>query len=429
MRTAFFVFITIILSPLALAQGVLNRQPYDSPQFLQLTHQSGFIRVLEFDWENGIFRILPDSVGASDNAIVGHFEHRGTAIEFWPVSGQGFKRQVQQFGSTLGWKNFYSNGDRPLDYLSEISTFTALRLNRAFQTPILEYAIARGLSPTGQNFSARPNYTDPMCSLERQQECTAHQICFAAAVWSASGSSWRGGLNAPWRVLAESRNLSCGVSTNGGPQESRPSDAPTTDDHSITIETPLEKEKTSDVAAREDWYFVEGNELHYFPDEILEDDYNELDQILRDHPDVDTLVLTSNGGYFSYAMDIVQVVFDYQLNTKADIMCYSACTFILLAGEERSLTRGARVGFHQSYWEAEDIEEYYLEYQDEYESVYDFVADEIEFAKTDAYEEISFMIEQGVDPAFAAKAVLSTPGDDMWYPKASELLAANVITK
>ena len=61
--------------------------------------------------------------------------------------------------------------------------------------------------------------------------------------------------------------------------------------------------------------------------------------------------------------------------------------------------------------------------------MYDFVADEIEFAKTDAYEEISFMIEQGVDPAFAAKAVLSIPGDDMWYPKASELLAANVITK
>jgi len=269
----------------------------------------------------------------------------------------------------------------------------------------------------------RPSYIDPVCTLEVNKQCTTHQICFAAATWSPEGSTWRGPADAPWRTLAETRGLDCNV------LDAEVSGSPATDDQSSTIEAPLEKEKSSDHATRDDWYFVDGNELHYFPDEILENDYNELDQILRDHPDVDTLVLTSNGGYFSYAMDIVQVVFDYQLNTKADIMCYSACTFILLAGEERSLTRGARVGFHQSYWEAEDIEEYYLEYQDEYESVYDFVADEIEFAKTDAYEEISFMIEQGVDPAFAAKAVLSTPGADMWYPKASELLAANVITK
>ena len=72
-------------------------------------------------------------------------------------------------------------------------------------------------------------------------------------------------------------------------------------------------------------------------------------------------------------MDIVQVVFDYQLNTKADILCYSACTFILLA-EGTVINPRRSLGFHQSYWEAEDIEDYYLEYQDEYESVYDFVA-------------------------------------------------------
>ena len=135
-----------------------------------------------------------------------------------------------------------------------------------------------------------------------------------------------GPADAPWRTLANSRGLDCNV------PDAEMSDLPAVDDNPATIETPFEKEKSSEVAAREDWYFVEGTELHYFPDEILEDDYNELDQILRDHPDVDTLVLTSNGGYFSYAMDIVQVVFDYQLNTKADIMCYSACTFILLAG-------------------------------------------------------------------------------------------------
>ena len=206
------------------------------------------------------------------------------------------------------------------------------------------------------------------------------------------------------------------------------SDLPGVDDNTSTIEIPPEGK---DI---ERWrvkigILLRGMNSITSPTRSWKTITMSLIRSLRDHPDVDTLVLTSNGGYFSYAMDIVQVVFDYQLNTKADIMCYSACTFILLAGEERSLTRGARVGFHQSYWEAEDIEDYYLEYQDEYDSVYDFVADEIEFAKTDAYEEISFMIEQGVDPAFAAKAVLSTPGDDMWYPKPSELLAANVITQ
>ena len=423
MRAFVGIVVAMIWAPLSLAQTLLSQAPYSSPQFLKMTDVNGFVRVLELDWDGGLFRMIPTDGAGANFPKAGVFEHFEDTIEFWPVGEASFKRRLLIQDKSLTWHDWRSGSERQLYHLEPISAFTALRLSRTFQVGIKEYADSLGLSQEDNSPGTRPSYIDPVCTLELNKQCTTHQICFAAAAWSPTGATWRGPADAPWRTLANSRGLDCNV------PDAEVSDLPAGGDNAATIETPLEKEKSSEVAAREDWYFVEGNELHYFPDEILEDDHNELDQILRDHPDVDTLVLTSNGGYFSYAMDIVQVVFDYQLNTKADIMCYSACTFILLAGEERSLTRGARVGFHQSYWEAEDIEEYYLEYQDEYDSVYDFVADEIEFAKTDAYEEISFMIEQGVDPAFAAKAVLSTPGDDMWYPKASELLAANVITK
>ena len=400
----------------ASAEGLLNQSPYSEPRFIQIVEVDGDIGLLELEWDKGLFRLVENPKGSMPAVHIGSFDYWNETLTFWPSQQASFARTLLTSTSGLGWSDAATDGGDMLAELSPMSAFAALGLTRELQTPIIDAALSIGFAEADHHYSSRPSYIDPACSLDSYDRCSPHQICFAAAEFAEEGFQWRGDTNAPWRVLATSKNLSCRVGEAGS------TDFVKTEEVVIS-----EKQKSSTEQAREEWYFIEGNELHYFPDEIMEDDHFVLDGILRENEAIDTLVVTSDGGVFDYAMDVAQVVFDYQLNTKADIMCYSACTFILLAGEKRGVTRGARIGFHQAYWELVDIEEYYLDNQADYDGVYDYVADQMEYAQTDAYNDILYMIEQGVDPEFAIRARLSTPGDDMWYPKLDELFTANVL--
>lgn len=120
----------------------------------------------------------------------------------------------------------------------------------------------------------------------------------------------------------------------------------------------------------------------------------------------DLLVLNSPGGRIAEAEKIAAIIDRLRLTTHVDEECSSACTMLMLAGQNRSADVGARIGFHQPTQDgnnaiedllsAEPLREYYL--------------------------------AAGVDPGFVKKA-LTIRSDDLWYPDTDELKHAGVISR
>ena len=63
---------------------------------------------------------------------------------------------------------------------------------------------------------------------------------------------------------------------------------------------------------------------------------------------VGTVLLHSPGGWLREGKRMADVVRRYQLNTRVEGECFSACTLVLLAGANRSAGERARIGFHRA---------------------------------------------------------------------------------
>lgn len=157
-------------------------------------------------------------------------------------------------------------------------------------------------------------------------------------------------------------------------------------------------------------------------------DARELRQILRDHPEVTTLELNSDGGVSPAALEMAVAVTDFGLNTIVTERCESACTLVFLAGENRTLARGARLGFHSSSWGRDGIKDYYEETRESSGWL-----DEFAFASW-VYEEgmrgfnkkLEFMVSRGVDVQFIIRAAYVN-FSDFWYPTRDELVKFGII--
>lgn len=163
--------------------------------------------------------------------------------------------------------------------------------------------------------------------------------------------------------------------------------------------------------------------------EINWDDVEELENLLRRHPEIKLLHLESYGGLTEAAQHIANVVIDYELSTFVDGECSSACVTIFLGGATRTLARGAWLGFHKVHWDSQSMKEYYESNREteEWSDPFEFS----EWLHTDTQEEMlkyfEYMLERGVTPNFAIKT-LRADSDDMWYPRRKELISAGVLT-
>ena len=92
------------------------------------------------------------------------------------------------------------------------------------------------------------------------------------------------------------------------------------------------------------------------------------------------------------------------------------------------MQRGSRLGFHQTSWDAENMRQYYEDWQGDlgWKNEFDFAEWVYQDAVNDVLVELRFMLERGVDPGFAIKALDAKP-DDMWYPRRTELVDAGVL--
>jgi len=126
---------------------------------------------------------------------------------------------------------------------------------------------------------------------------------------------------------------------------------------------------------------------------------------LNDHPAVKILHLNSKGGSVGDARQLQYLVQDRGLTTVVDAQCLSACAFVFLAGVERYVAPGAKLGFHRE------------------TAVGASQAEINRFEEADAQH----MLALGISTTFVDKA-FSTPSSDMWIPTVEELKAAHVIT-
>lgn len=183
---------------------------------------------------------------------------------------------------------------------------------------------------------------------------------------------------------------------------------------------------------------VEGDRVIYdtfdVPDGLDDDlesgDAEGLREILNAHPDVTTLELNSGGGSLWAARKMSDIVIDYGLNTHVNGDCSSSCVRVFLAGAERSMGRGSRIGFHINSWSAGNVENYYDNQAEKegWNDPFEFASWMYEDTQKETHEGLLYMVDRGVDPLFAIQTMQASAGD-MWYPYRIKLRAAGVLTR
>jgi hypothetical protein len=133
-----------------------------------------------------------------------------------------------------------------------------------------------------------------------------------------------------------------------------------------------------------------------------------LASALARDPSIRRLELDSPGGNSDQGLQLGALVEKYTLSTFVGHRCSSACTFVFIAGQERVLVAGAKLGFHRGRSPVWD----------------DVLIDD------DKYNGhlITYFESRGVAASFARKA-FRVSNDDIWYPSVDELLAAGVISR
>jgi len=150
---------------------------------------------------------------------------------------------------------------------------------------------------------------------------------------------------------------------------------------------------------------------------ILPSDAVLLGELLMENPDVDTVVVSGRGGFSWPAYEMATKIEAFGLNTVARNTCSSSCTILLLAGRDRSLERGARLGFHRATNAADFLRGVYEDYRDEegWNDEFAFANHVFEEGQIAARDQIDFMVRRGVSLSFALKT-LTYSNSDMWYP-------------
>ena len=164
--------------------------------------------------------------------------------------------------------------------------------------------------------------------------------------------------------------------------------------------------------------------------EINWDDVEDLRKNLKTHKQITSVHLTSGGGYYYPALEMARIIFDYGLDTHVVEYCESSCTIVMAGGVNRTMERGAKVGFHQFFWSAESIEEYYGENEkpNDWKGPFDMAEWLYTDTQQEVFDRLTHFMSHGVTAEFAIET-LRNRGDDLWYPTREELRAGNMLTE
>jgi len=128
---------------------------------------------------------------------------------------------------------------------------------------------------------------------------------------------------------------------------------------------------------------------------------DEFEKVLNASRGVRVVRLDSIGGRIGEGQKLNSLIKSRGLDTYVDVKCLSACTLAFVAGRQRVLKQGARLGFHRAAFAGED--------------------------QIDGSLERSIYSAAGISVAFVDRA-LATKNADMWRPSEADLMSAGVVT-
>ncbi len=137
----------------------------------------------------------------------------------------------------------------------------------------------------------------------------------------------------------------------------------------------------------------------------------DLNTSLETNPDVVRIVLDSPGGQIYQGRGIAQIIRTLELDTYVENTCSSACVTAFIAGRERSIAPGAKLGFHQYRFDptqTRQIIPLYASLQSEQE------------------KDLQLFRDQGVKAEFLQR-VFERSAHEMWYPDVDLLLDMQVV--
>jgi hypothetical protein len=127
----------------------------------------------------------------------------------------------------------------------------------------------------------------------------------------------------------------------------------------------------------------------------LSDDFQ---RVIAAAPRLRVVHLNSIGGRIGEAEKLHNIIKEHGFLTYTSNSCVSACTIAFMAGRERWLSSGAKLGFHQG----------------------EFAGMQFGFAE-------DLLRSIGASQGFISHT-LATPATSMWYPTMDELIANKIIT-
>jgi len=134
--------------------------------------------------------------------------------------------------------------------------------------------------------------------------------------------------------------------------------------------------------------------------------FSAFERTLKDNADIENVRLSSSGGYVYVARAMALAILERQLNTHVELRCYSACTVAFIAGEHRTMSDAAKLGFHQ--YKLESASPGLIDLDEELE------------------KDQKFFATRGIPTSFLER-VFVTDHADLWMPEKSDLLAAGVV--
>lgn len=144
-----------------------------------------------------------------------------------------------------------------------------------------------------------------------------------------------------------------------------------------------------------------GGEINYLM-------YQAILAILSQQEQVDKLELDSHGGIVFAARSIGKLVQQHNLKTTVTNKCYSACTLVFAAGNQRILANTGKLGFHG----------YSFDMPYRFQTV-DPIAEQ--------QKDKLYLMAKGISAEFLGQA-FNTSAKELWTPTRSELFTAGFIS-
>ncbi|APG47542.1 hypothetical protein [Phaeobacter porticola] len=131
--------------------------------------------------------------------------------------------------------------------------------------------------------------------------------------------------------------------------------------------------------------------------------------MMEDAPALREVALSGPGGLIYEARGVARLIRERALDTVAEGTCASACTLIFAAGQQRRLADQGVLGFHS------------------YVLAYPGGLPQLDLKKEQDRDR-AFLMRQGISAGFADR-LYSISSNDMWFPDATELRDAGVLTQ